>query len=130
MNGKKAKGSLTEKGGASGEEQNVPRPPVKPQIAKPPPPKPPSAYANDKLILESISEAAGKGAIKGKGEEQGNPKWGNDAKGIGKSTKGKKGATVAQTDDARGVYTSYTAQEKELWLTEAERRMGEGALSR
>ena len=116
MNEKKVEESPTEKGGASGEEQNVPRPPVKPQSAKPPPPTPPSTYANDKLRLESISETTEKGKSKGKGKEQGKQKGRTESKGLGKwrgqSIKGKKGTPAAQTDDTKSVYKSYTTQEK------------------
>ena len=71
LNEKRVGGSPTERGKASREEQNAPRPP--PQIAKPPPPKPPSTYANDKIRLESINETTEKGTSKGKGKEQGKP---------------------------------------------------------
>ena len=62
--------------------------------------------------MESINDTAEKGANKGKGKDRGKPKGENDTKGVGKSAKGKRGSTVAQNEEAKSEYTSYTAQEK------------------
>ena len=80
-----------------------------PQSAKPPPPtKPPSTYANDKPRLDSISETAEKGTIKGIGKEQGKVKGKSD------TVAGKKGSkcSTGAHDEARTVNTQATRRKQ------------------
>ena len=106
-------------------EQDAPPPP--PQSAKPPPSRPPSTYANAKPRLEIISETADKGTNNGKGELHGKPRGKHDANGVGKSTKGEKGSTATQHEEAMSEYTSYTAQEKNWGALKHQEEWGENS---